>query len=269
MKTRFLTLTVLAAAMVAACDRIDPTEYTIPTGQDREWNGQRVYIEKYTGPKCSNCPAADRTLEAAHEVYGDRVVVVSVNSMTDQFGAPMTGYPDMRTSVGAEWETYWGVSNFPTAYIGRRSGTQYTGAMSNIVGGIEQVVWQEPKVGVEVEALLNGNEVAIDVDVEVLQAIEGDVNLSLIVTEDSLAYWQLDGSAPNAEYVHNHMLRDVVGGTWGTALGLEGTAGERKSLSRTYTVTNDDIKPLNCHIVALVTDAATKEVLNCAECRVQ
>lgn len=269
MKTRLLTFMALAAAMLAACDTIDPSEYTIPTGQDRQWNGQRVYIEKYTGPRCTNCPSADRTLESAHAVYGDRMVVVSVNSKTDQFGAPMTGYPDMRTDVGAEWETFWGVSNFPTAYINRSGATQYIGAMSNIVGGIDQVVWQQPQVAVEVEAALSGNTVAIDVDVEVLQALGSAANLSLIVIEDSLAYWQLDGSSPNAEYVHNHMLRDVVGGTWGAALDLAGTVGERKSLSRTYTVSAAIENPLNCHIVALVSDAATKQVLNCAECRVQ
>ena len=271
MKMKIFGLIGLAGLMgLAACDRIAPEEYTVPVGGDtpQEWRGQRVYVEKYTGPRCVNCPAADRTLEAAHGVFGDHLVVVSVNSKTEQFGAPYSGEPDMRTAVGGEWESYWGDNmSLPAAFI-NRTAEQYNGAMSNIVGGVQEVVYGEPSATVEVSAELDGQTVGIDVDVEVLKALSGTVNLSLIVVEDSVAYAQLDGGTRVEGYVHNHMLRDVVGGTWGWALDLEGTAGERLSLSRSYTFTNADIVPANCKIVALLTDAATKEVLNCAECRI-
>lgn len=271
MKRILMAMGFAALTALAACDRIAPEEYTVPMGggDAPEWKGQRVYVEKYTGPRCVNCPAADRTLEAAHGVFGERLVVVSVNSKNDAFGAPYSGEPDMRTAVGGEWESYWGENmSLPVAFINRKS-TQYSGAMSNIVGGIEGAVYAEPSVTVEVGATLSGTDVTIDVDIEVLKAMTGTVNLSLIVVEDSLAYKQLDGGAMVDGYVHNHMLRDVVGGTWGSALELDGTVGERKSLSRSYSFAGSVMVPANCKIVAMLTDAATKEVLNCAECRVE
>lgn len=259
---------LMGMMLVAACDKIPPEEYTIAAGgSGQQWaEGAVAYVEKYTGPRCTNCPEADRTLEAAHHIYGDRLVVVSVNTMSDAFGAPMTGNPDMRTEDGAVWEQHWGISSFPTAYVGR-SGSQYTGDMRNITGGIEAVLTVAPSFSVSVSAAATGSSLAIDTEVKTLADYDGAVTLTLVLTEDSLAYWQLDGSTPNPNYVHNHMLRDVVTEPWGKSF-APAAAGASATDHTDYTVTNGDIVVENCNIVALVCDAASHKVLGCGQCRV-
>ena len=76
---------------VVSCDKIEPGNYTVYAGAPVVWEPgtafdavQRAYVEKYTGPKCSNCPLADVTLDAAHGQFGDRLAIVSINHPTGQ-----------------------------------------------------------------------------------------------------------------------------------------------------------------------------------------
>lgn len=267
------TLAILSAAalLFAACDKIEPADYTIGTGSSSDWenaNARRAFVEKYTGPKCSNCPRADVTLDAAHHRFGDKLVIITVNHPTGQ-GVPFAGEQDLRTEDGTAWSQYMGISELPSAYL-NRGNKQYTGSMDDIVADIENVVAETPLAGIEVEAAAEGSDIAITVDVELYNPVDGGLTVTLVLTEDSLKYKQMlpDGSIED-NYVHNHMLRDVITDTWGNDIPMTGIAGEHKVGHFSYTVTNSDIKIENCHIVALLSRKDNRAVINCAECRIQ
>ena len=118
------TLAIFSAAalLLAACDKIPADQYTTNTGGGGDnWqnaNVHRVYVEKYTGPKCPNCPAADVTLNEAHHLYGDNLVVISVNHPVGQ-GIPFPGDQDLRTDDGTAWDNYYGINAIPTAFVNR------------------------------------------------------------------------------------------------------------------------------------------------------
>ena len=271
MKKTFCGLMLIMGLMsLVSCDKIEPDQYTVFSGVVGEWEEgysvenpvQRAYVEKYTGPRCTNCPAADRTLEAVHDVQGDKLVVVSVNSKTDQFGAPMTGYPDMRTPEGAVWEDFWGVSSYPTAYVNRDGATAYSGSMTSIGSAVQNVVNQSPVVAVDGE--VNGSDdISIHVNLQFVQSYTKPLTLSLILIQDSLKYWQLDGSSPVADYVHNHMLRDVITDVWGADIDCTGAQGECRQATFKYTLPEG---MENWHVVALISDKATRRVINSVQC---
>lgn len=267
------SLIIMAAAlMAAACDKIEQGangEYTQYAGSTATWTDgtavanhvQRAYVEKYTGPRCTNCPAADRTLEGVHEQQGDNLVLVAVNSMTETFGAPGPNSPDMRTEDGAVWEGYWGIGSFPTAYI-NRGAQAFTGDMTSIAGAVQDTIASTPVVAIEGK-VSGTTDISIDVNLEFVQAYEQPLTLTLVLTQDSLAYWQLDGTMPNANYVHNHMLRDVITDAWGADIDCTGAAGECRKATYTYSLP-DGME--NWHVVALVCDKATHRVLNSVQC---
>ena len=273
---RYNILLGMVAVLFVACDKIDEADRLVPVpGVMDQWTRGEVgevgescaYVEKYTGPRCNNCPAADRTLEALEEQYGERLVVVAVTTKDNTFGAPLGSDADMRVPEAAAWEDAWGVNSFPTAFIGRSTATAYTGSMANIGGGIGQALAGPTVAGLVLSATAEGSGVGVDVGVKMLADYQGQVSLTLLLTEDSLAYGQLDGSAFDREYKHNNMLRALLTGTWGTEVPLEGTAGEQ--LSNHFSATlPDGCVVANSHVVALLTDAASREVIACKKCRI-
>ena len=258
--------------LFAACDKIPADQYTTGTpGNSSEWqnaNVHRVYVEKYTGPKCPNCPAADVTLDAAHHQFGDRLVIISVNHPVGQ-GVPFNGDPDMRTDAGTTWDNYFGINAIPTAFINRDRSMKYSGSMGAISADIETIINQAPQAGVEVSAIAASDTIAITVDVELFRQLDDGLTLTLALTEDSVKYRQSNGSEVVSDYEHNHMLRDVITDVWGNDIPMEGNAGEHKIGHFSYTVTNSDINLQNCHIVVLLSRKSDRHVLNCAECTIQ
>ena len=264
-----------AALMMAACDKIPSDEYTVFSGIGANWSDgdgveavQRAYVEKYTGPTCTNCPLADATLDAAHESMGDRLVVVSINHFEGQ-GKPFSGEPDMRTDGGTAWCKYFGISSLPTAYLNRNTSKQYTSSMGNIVTDIEQAIGQQPLMGLSVTATQDTDGVHVGVDMQMVQAYDKPMNLTLVLIEDSLKYKQSTPNGTDANYVHNHMLRDVLTDYWGVEVQASGTIGEKRHATfNTYHPKNSDVKLENCHIVAFVSDRASRRVLNVAQCTI-
>ncbi len=266
-----------AALMMAACDKIPEGEYTVFSGINATWSDgdgveaiQRAYVEKYTGPTCTNCPLADETLDAAHETFGERLVVVSINHYEGQ-GKPFAGEPDMRTDGGTAWCKYFGINSLPSAYLNRNTSKQYTSSMGNIVTDIATAIAQQPVLGIGVSAKeTNVGEISIGVDIQMAQAYTKPMTLTLALIEDSLAYKQSTPNGTDAEYVHNHMLRDVLTDFWGVDVQGVGAAGEKRHASfGTYSVKDENIKLENCHIVAFVSDKASKQVLNVAQCGIE
>ena len=263
---------VMGLMGLVGCDTISPDEYTVYAGPVIEWTAgtpftpvQHAYVEKYTGPKCPNCPAADVTLDAAHHQYGDQLVLISVNHPKGQ-GEPFPNQPDMRTDDGTAWDNYFGINAIPAAYINRRTATQYSGAMSNITADIGSVLAESPKVGVEVSANGADGSLQIEVNIAFAESVKLPLTLTLALTEDSLAYRQINGDNIVDDYVHNHMLRDVITDTWGSDIDCTGVAGEVRKGTIAYTLPSN-VDPAHCNIVALISDKQSREVLNSASCK--
>ena len=274
MKKTFLIINFSLLVLFASCDKVSEYTTTSGSGGPSNWqnvNQQRALVEKYTGPKCPNCPNADVTLDAAHQQYGDRLIVISVNHPVGQ-GEPFANQPDLRTEDGTAWDTWLGINSIPAAYLNRDRSTLYDGSMSNIVAAIGDVVSRDPLCNIGVTATSIGDSIDIEVDVEFLNTIAGATTLTLALTEDSLVYKQSmpDGTRQD-DYVHNHMLRDVITATFGDDVPMQGIAGEHKVGHYGYRlpVTDPAIVPANCHIVAFLSYRDSRKIINCAECTIQ
>lgn len=277
MKKNLLSLLALAL-LAAGCDKIDPDEYIVYDGAVITWRQgsaianpqQRAYVEKFTGPQCHNCPDADVTLDEAHSLYGDKLVLVSINHYKGM-GTPFPGEPDMRTDGGTVWDHFYGVNGIPAAFINREKDHTYGSAMPAIKTDIGTVVAQTPSVAMEVDATADatGSNVTVHVNLDFLTTIEDALTVTVALVEDSLRYKQLmpDGSVVN-DYAHNHMLRKVITGFWGRDVEADAVAGTQTSGTLTFALPADCQKA-NCHIVAFLSRKASRRVINSASCTLQ
>ena len=257
---------------LSACDKVDEGEFTVYDGAVVSWNDsetsptvvQRAYVEKYTGPRCSNCPTADVTLAAIHD---NRVVMVSVNHPTGQ-GMPYPNQPDMRTDGGTAWDNYFGINAIPAAYLNRDKGTQYLGDMANIMSDINRALADDPTVALDVESYYSSGKVSIKATLQFVKEYRDKVTLTAALIEDSLVYRQLmpDNSIDD-NYEHNHMLRKVITGFWGRDVEATGAKDECLTGSLSFSPDNS-INLANSHIVVFISDKATRQVLNCASCKI-
>lgn len=286
---KILAILSVAVLLFAACDKIEPGEngeYTIFAGATATWMDgtpianpvHRALVEKYTGPKCVNCPTADQKLNEAHERIGDQMIIIAITPGGGD-GLPYTGQPDVSTEDGDQWAIAYGGSvnmSLPYVIVDRVNTETHTFSGGNTVSGVEglvnSIIAQEPVVAVEVSATSAADgKVKIDVDLNYLQACDSSLTLTLALIEDSLVYYQAgtpsNGGTLQLEYRHNHMLRDVITDVWGMDIQAEGRAGEARKARFEYALPDVVVKE-NSHIVAFVSNKVTRRVLNCAECKI-
>ncbi len=255
-----------------SCDKIEEGEYTVYDGAQVTWTTaaasltpvQRVYVEKFTGPRCSNCPTADATLSTIHD---ERVVMVSINHPTGQ-GMPYPGQPDMRTDGGTVWDKWYGINSIPAAYINRDLSQQYLGDMSNIIGDINQALTVQPVIALEASAYGGLGEVDVIIEMQFVKDYTQPLTVTVALVEDSLVYCQLlPDNCIDSNYVHNHMLRKVATGFWGATVDASGTAGEAL-MGRVDFSVDSDVNLEKSHVVVFLSDKATRKVLNCVQCNI-
>ena len=280
MKKNTILLLPAVLLALASCDKIDSDQYVNHTsgGGGSAWldPAQHAFVEKYTGPSCTFCPLADQTLDAAHEQYGDRLVVISINDCFTGQGAPHAGNPDLRNEAGRQWEEYaiGTASGIPAALLGRDRSKKYSSAMSDIVPAIGEVLSQSASVSIALAATrVTADSLSITVDLRMLADIAAPMTLTLALTEDSLRYQQTyTGQGVVDDYCHNHMLRDVATPVWGVDIDASGHNGEQRTATFGYRIPAS-LSPApvleNCHIVALVSDKATRRVLNANQCTIE
>lgn len=280
MKKTVLSLLTLVALLFTACDKIEEDQYIIYSGASGEWvdgNGvsdhsQRALIEKYTGVRCLNCPTAEDAINAAVAQYGGKLLAVAIHD-SSTFTRPYPNNPDLRTATGNTWSKFFGVfdaGQYPVALVNRTpgaSGWDLFNPISGINSYVDPIVNSEATIAIEVSATEAEGLISTTVNLEFLENVGDNLNLTLFIIEDNINATQLmpDGEK-NESYIHNHLFREVITDVWGTQIDCTGAKGEKKMTTIDYQVANSEWIIANCHIVAFVSNRDTRQIVNVAEC---
>lgn len=273
-----------ATALFASCDKVPQDEYIVYSGAAGEWldgNGvsdhsQRAIIEKYTGVKCLNCPTADVAISAAMAQYGGKLIAVAIHD-SSTFTKPIGDNPRLSTPDGNEWSNYFGVfatGEYPSGIINRTlNGTSWDlfSPTSGINSRVDNIINQPAAIAIEVSASQLSEAIDIYVNLEFLQNVSEQLTVTLFIMEDGLVITQKqpDGSE-DENYVHNHVLRDVITDIWGADIDCKGQAGEKRQAKFTYKeYQGTDWNISNCHIVAMISYKELRTILNVAECEIE
>lgn len=276
-----IMLVVGSGFLNTSCDKMDG-RYLTPFKQS-EWTGRRVLLEDYTGQKCPNCPAGAKIAKDLKDLYGEKLIVVSIHA--GWFAKPDNNPPfntDYRTVAGTEYDDYFGIGlvGNPNGMVNR---TGWKGShilspnawTSKIVSEMNKAPQVEVEIAKDYTAATRN--LSIDVKTTFKTTLQKNLKLLVWITEDSIVSPQQNND-PNIgtvgviqDYVHRHMLRGTANSTWGTLIANTSVAvpkGTVKNNNFTYTLPAN-WKDSNCYIVAFVYDDQNKEVFQANELKIK
>ena len=237
MKIKIFLFTLICLA-TAACDHVDENErliYVEPVVQEDSTQTitstlRTVLLEDFTGQMCVNCPKGTEVIEQLQDDYAERIVAVGIHGGPLGFKGNVTTM-GLATELGDTYYNNWNLEYQPVGLINRHGAVNYT----DWVTKVREEMAKSSSVSMEVEATLNGDQINISVRATSLDDIY-DGQLQLWVLEDSITATQKmpDGSA-NKNYVHNHVLRSAVNGSWGDAIHLDAN----EPVEKTYPLSID------------------------------
>lgn len=214
MNVKTSILTALLTLTMSACSHIDESDrliYVKPADVKR-----RVLLEDFTGQRCVNCPKASDEIKALQEQYGeDHVIAVSIHS--GPLGFYTKGdYLGLSTEVGDEYYDHWALEYQPVGLIDRGAPLEYTAWNARIREELEKTA----PVEIDIELHQNDNQLTVQAEV---MGIDGTTSgkLQLWLTEDGITAFQMmpDGTR-NMEYIHRHVFRAAINGTWGESVSV-------------------------------------------------
>jgi thiol-disulfide isomerase/thioredoxin len=292
---------LLLGAGLPSCDTIDApvppsVTSTLTPAQQRSLdslealrpvpvNEQRVLLEDFTGQFCGNCPRAAAVAAQLKQQYGERLVVIGEH-MTDYFAAPKSYFPyqvDYRVSpYSLELENAFGLVALPKGAVNRlpRPGSSTLALEFADWGTAVQEQLARP---IQAELLITPQYQAathtlnLKIATRYINAQPGrTLRLGVFLTEDNITGGQKDYDRPTGQqdlsnYVHRHVLRATLAGTFGSVQASSPATGRvyNNYLGYVLPVSTTTQQPLwntaNVSVVAYLADDATKEIVQVAE----
>jgi len=233
---------------------------------------KKILLEDYTGFKCGNCPYAHEKINTLLEKYGGKIIPIAVHCGFFAMPDPKHNY-DFRTSVGNEWDNFFGLSNsgLPKGMINRQgySNSLHILSYDSWEQAIINALDGDAIVNIILEASLKNNNIEIKVDYNYKKELVQYHNLNVLIIEDSIVQyqkWYSHDPEDVYDYLHMHVLRAGVNGAWGDVL-----TSQSGTKNYTFTIpTGVDWNVKNLKVVAFISDIGnTYEVYQAEETAVK
>lgn len=234
LKNIFLGVATASMAMAAAsCSNIDEGDRLIYVKPAEV--GRAVLIEDLTGQRCINCPTGTDIITGIIETYGeDNVIAVGIHCGPLGF-AGNSKRVGLKTDTGDEYYTHWANGTNlgqPSAIFNRKKGKGPIDNLNNWAAEVGLIISEKANLSVNIANAYDAKTRTLTTKVGAF-GVNGTVSgkLQVWIVEDGIKAMQLmpDGSA-NQEYIHNHVFRAAVNGTWGEDI----TVKEGETTSNDY-----------------------------------
>ena len=109
----------------------------------------------------------------------------------------------------------------------------------------------------------------VDVISKALVELPDTYSLAVCIMEDSIVGKQLLPSGYDDNFVHRHVFRGSINGTWGEDINSAAIAADEE-IKKSYSITlNEAYNADQCYIIAYVANSDTKEVLQVIEKKIK
>lgn len=253
LKNIFLGVATAAMAMAAAsCSNIDEGDRLIYVKPAEV--GRAVLIEDLTGQRCINCPDGTDIINGIIETYGeDNVIAVGIHCGPLGF-AGNSKRVGLMTDTGVEYYKHWANGTNlgqPSAIFNRKKGKGPIDNYNNWAAEVGRIISEKANLSVDIANAYDAMTRTLTTKVGAF-GVNGTVSgkLQVWIVEDGIKAMQMmpDGSA-NQDYIHNHVFRAAVNGTWGE----EVTVKEGETTSKDYSyVLPETWNAENISVVAFV-----------------
>lgn len=265
-------LFLLAIILFYSCDKISApyinsvNETTVSVefpALDTSMVYRKILLEDYTGHQCGNCPAGHERLTELLGIYKDTLVAMAIHA--GNFASTSNGLfaTDFTTEIGNQWYSDFNIGVVPSALINRVTyGNYIFVTVNNWQNAINAVDRSKCVAAIQLIDQYSNNVLTSNAKVTILDEISDPVKLSLVLVEDDIIAPQLTATDTVIEYVHNHVLRAGINGTYGSNLTEDGLVIKDSTYTKAFLLPweNQWIKE-NCSIIAFLINATTNEVL--------
>lgn len=216
-KNLFLGVATAAMAMAAAsCSNIDEGDRLIYVKPAEV--GRAILIEDFTGQRCNNCPTGTEIINGIVDTYGeDNVIAVGIHSGPLGFSGTATAV-GLVTDTGNEYYSHWDKENKmgqPWVIFNRK--TSPDSHYNNWAAMVSTIISEKSNLTVNIANAYDAASRTLTTTVGA-DGLSGSVKgkLQVWIVEDGVTALQKmpDGST-NKKYIHNHVFRAAVNGTWG------------------------------------------------------
>lgn len=284
MKTKYIIpIFLLFTLIMNSCDKVSPPYVE---GIDLCDGNKKVLIEDYTGHGCVNCPGAAVVAHDLNEEFcatEDKLVIIGVHAgffAEQNFEEAIYGSlfsADFNTEAGNTWDSFFGNSAMgnPNGLIDRVKGNNGYVFYPNTWGDIAaERLSEAAKVTITIsnDFDTDNKELTTSINAEFISSTTGNYKVIVCVTQNNIIAPQKNndvniGPTPiDSVYVHNHVLRGSLNGSWGEDLNTNGSVDIGTKFDKQYVHTFPaDWIPTDCQVVAFVYNEESKEVLQVEE----
>lgn len=279
-KQLFYCLIILSG--LSACEEVPPyIDFTVPAVPltDSTYinsnvpaaQHKAVLLEDITGVRCQNCPsAALKANDIVTQKTEDSVVVVALYpdiAAISNFTTPYSGVPRLTTEYSKQiTETIKIPGGLPNGYVDR---TIFAGRLDPVISPLDWINFVNERlklktpVNISITKSIKDTTLKVKIKLEYNASVNSGVThkYSIFLIENGIVSSQLKPNGTDPNYVHNHALRYAFGNATGNAL-TESLVAGRTFIKEFVYETPKSINLANCHIVCLVSDASTNEVIN-------
>lgn len=280
MKKALIFFSIPALLLIVSCDKNNSQQQAAPPPPQTQTVLRKVLLENYHGHTCTNTPAADRTIDSLEAICAGRLITMNIHS--GWFAQPCPPHPIPNnapagsfsenfqcTSADAISAMTGGGNTLPVATINRRGMPNWHLAMPvEWAPRVDTLLQMPAEVSVLLSAQLDtiSNTIDVQANGDFITAQNGTFALAVMLVQDSLPGWQIDGSVYNSGYIFRNVLRtcmtDPVNAT-GVVVG----SGSIAAMSPwNHAITNFPA-PMNLtpgyplYVIAFVYNDTTKEIL--------
>ena len=254
---------VLLGLMVMGCEVIPEADRLIPVPIESSTARRHVLLD-FTGFRCVNCPTAAETAQDLSELYGERLIVVSLHPASNPFTQGLYDYTcpaadSIYRALGGTASTPFPTGNVDLVRLNDRAffdPAEWSALLqTQLRDSAAPTLW--------VEASLDTLSRSLSANIYCYADTTTQALLALWVTEDSIRGVQAmpDGTV-NTDYLHRHMLRTTA---YDSPWGIPVTMTPLTAPQRAVCTLPEDCQPAQCHVIALLLDCNDKHILQAYE----
>ena len=213
---------------------------------------RKVVLEEFTGIHCGYCPDGHKMANEYAEAHPGDVLLINIH--VGSYAQPGAGEPDFRTQWGTAIKDQTGLTGYPAGTINRHlftgweQGSGTAMSRSHWAEAGDLILAENSYVNIAATAEIDVTTREMTVVVEAYytgDSPESSNWLNVAILQDNIEGPQSGAASfypemllPNGNYLHQHMLRDLITGQWGEEITTT-TTGSFYTNTYTYTLPDD------------------------------
>ena len=251
---------LIALVLFSACEEVPvpmlPRE--VPPGN------KTVLVEDFTGVSCPNCPDGARIIESTRTTpeLKARIIPLAVHSVGFDNLHPGSTY-QFKTEKGQLMQDDVGdLFSKPAAAINRtispESSTRFYESKETWPNFIDEELNRPSEMNMTMELEYNASSRVVSFEVTYIPVLDINtpLNITAVIAESGMIDPQTDNSGVVEEFVHNHVLREVITAATGDVLGNSFTKGQIYTHDFSFTIPPEDgwWVAENCEIIVFINE---------------